>query len=125
MRIQKINQLLLVLLPYKIHQNQKPRGPLKKCKIAGISVVMITGDIKETTQSIAIQIGILQNQSQQQTHSFTGLEFHQWEKRQQKTKWISLLNNLSFAQQRICQNINQVIESNYCNDLSQGRKKIQ
>ncbi|CAD8072999.1 unnamed protein product [Paramecium primaurelia] len=57
---------------------------IEKCREAGISVIMITGDIKETAQSIAMQIGILHNQSQFATHSFTGLEFSQMGEEKQK-----------------------------------------
>ncbi|CAD8101390.1 unnamed protein product [Paramecium sonneborni] len=65
-----------------------PRSEVKrsieKCREAGISVIMITGDIKETAQSIAMQIGILHNQSQFPTHSFTGLEFSTMGEEKQK-----------------------------------------
>lgn len=36
---------------------------------------MITGDIKETAQSIASEIGILQGEEDYPTRSFTGKEF--------------------------------------------------
>lgn len=35
------------------------KDSIHKCKEAGISVIMITGDIKETAESISKDIGIL------------------------------------------------------------------
>ena len=45
--------------------------------LAGISVVMITGDIKETAQSIAKDIGII-SEHEIKDRSFTGLEFEKF-----------------------------------------------
>jgi len=36
------------------------KSAIRKCQEAGISVIMITGDIKETAESIATEIGIIQ-----------------------------------------------------------------
>lgn len=47
---------------------------IKKCKDAGISVIMITGDIKETANSIAQDIGIVEEQTVA-ARSLTGHEF--------------------------------------------------
>lgn len=44
------------------------------CKQAGISVIMITGDIKETAESIATEIGIIEN-GDEETRSMTGFTF--------------------------------------------------
>ena len=54
--------------------NSKVAEAIAKCKKAGISVIMITGDIKETAQSIGKEIGIV-NESQVAYSSFTGSEF--------------------------------------------------
>ena len=50
------------------------RESIIQCKRAGVSVIMITGDIKETAQAIAEQIGIL-TREQTKERSFTGQEF--------------------------------------------------
>jgi len=55
-----------------------PRAQVKDsinmCKQAGISVIMITGDIKETAESIATEIGIIEN-GDEETRSMTGFTF--------------------------------------------------
>jgi Ca2+-transporting ATPase len=50
------------------------KAAIAKCKDAGISVIMITGDIKETAESIAKEISII-NEGEEKTRSFTGHEF--------------------------------------------------
>jgi Ca2+-transporting ATPase len=47
---------------------------IAKCRKAGISVIMITGDIKETAQTIGKEIGIVRERDIP-TCSFTGVEF--------------------------------------------------
>lgn len=49
---------------------------IKKCRQAGISVIMITGDIKETAKAIAEVTGILNTKNtNNDDRVFTGLEF--------------------------------------------------
>lgn len=47
---------------------------IRKCRDAGISVIMITGDIKETAESIAKDIAIIED-GQEKGRSLTGHEF--------------------------------------------------
>jgi P-type E1-E2 ATPase len=44
---------------------------IKKCREAGISVIMITGDIKETAECIAKEIGIIE-EGDESERSLTG-----------------------------------------------------
>lgn len=50
------------------------RDAIEKCKDAGISVIMITGDIKETAESIAKDIHLIED-GEEKTRSYTGAEF--------------------------------------------------
>lgn len=50
------------------------KAAIRKCQEAGISVIMITGDIKETAESIATEIGIIQK-GDEKSRSLTGKEF--------------------------------------------------
>lgn len=52
------------------------------CKQAGISVIMITGDIKETAESIATEIGIIEK-GDEDTRSMTGFTFEHLSEQQQ------------------------------------------
>ena len=55
----------------------RPEVPqaIKDCKTAGIRVIMITGDSKDTAVSIAKEVGILEPGVDANEHSFTGTEF--------------------------------------------------
>jgi Ca2+-transporting ATPase len=56
---------------------------IRLCRNAGISVIMITGDIKETAQAIGKEIGIV-SESELVYSSFTGQEFEQFSPQKQK-----------------------------------------
>ena len=48
---------------------------IEDCKTAGIRVIMITGDSKETAIAIAKELNIIDPNSDTTTNSFTGVEF--------------------------------------------------
>lgn len=48
---------------------------IQKCKEAGIRVIMITGDNKNTAEAIAKEAGIVEHGEDLKGHSFTGTEF--------------------------------------------------
>lgn len=50
-------------------------GAIQKCKEAGIRVMMITGDNKNTAEAIAREAGILTEGQKTEGNSFTGTEF--------------------------------------------------
>ena len=54
---------------------EEVKGAIVECKSAGISVIMITGDAKETAIAIAKEIGILTPEQDSQKYSWTGAEF--------------------------------------------------
>lgn len=51
------------------------KSAIQDCKTAGIRVIMITGDSKETAVAIAKEINIIDPNSDISTNSFTGTEF--------------------------------------------------
>lgn len=53
------------------------RQAIKECRVAGISVVMITGDNKITAEAIAMNLGILTSAQNLKRKSFTGKEFEE------------------------------------------------
>eukprot|EP01104_Vermistella_antarctica_P016009 TRINITY_DN536_c0_g1_i2.p1 TRINITY_DN536_c0_g1~~TRINITY_DN536_c0_g1_i2.p1 ORF type:complete len:954 (-),score=280.59 TRINITY_DN536_c0_g1_i2:119-2980(-) len=53
------------------------RGAIAKCRSAGIRVVVITGDNKNTAEAIARQIGVFNDKENLDGLSFTGREFDQ------------------------------------------------
>ena len=53
------------------------KGAIEDCKTAGIRVIMITGDSKETAISIAKELDIIDAKSDTKLNSFTGAEFEE------------------------------------------------
>ncbi len=51
------------------------KGAIQDCKTAGIRVIMITGDSKETAIAIAKELEIIDPKSNNATDAFTGVEF--------------------------------------------------
>lgn len=51
------------------------KGAIEDCKTAGIRVIMITGDSKETAVSIAKELEILDPKQDPEPFSWTGHEF--------------------------------------------------
>jgi len=63
---------------------------IQECRVAGISVLMITGDNQITAEAIATNLGILVNKGSTERKSFTGKQFEEMsdEKRMQVLKAI-------------------------------------
>jgi P-type E1-E2 ATPase len=51
------------------------KAAIEDCKTAGIRVIMITGDSKETAVAIAKELDIIDANADTKTTSFTGSEF--------------------------------------------------
>jgi P-type E1-E2 ATPase len=51
------------------------KGAIEDCKTAGIRVIMITGDSKETAVSIAKELEILDSTQEADQYSWTGNDF--------------------------------------------------
>jgi P-type E1-E2 ATPase len=51
------------------------KGAIQDCKTAGVNVIMITGDSKETAVSIAKELKIIPENADIAKTCFTGVEF--------------------------------------------------
>lgn len=70
------NGIILGVVAVRDPPRKEVKDAIQKCKNAGISVIMITGDIKETAESIAKDINIIK-EGDQATRSLTGAEYSQ------------------------------------------------
>jgi Ca2+-transporting ATPase len=61
---------------------------MKECHTAGIKVIMITGDSKETATAIAQEIGIIPSQADPAPYVFTGDQFHSMTEAQRRSALI-------------------------------------
>lgn len=57
------------------------KGAIQECKTAGIRVIMITGDAKETATAIAIELNIIDD-GEKDVSVFTGAEFDKMSKKE-------------------------------------------
>ena len=58
------------------------KGAINECKTAGINVIMITGDAKETAVAIAKELGIIPQNANIEKTCFTGAEFEKLSEKQ-------------------------------------------
>ena len=73
---------LLGVVAIKDPLREQVPGSIQKCKEAGIRVIMITGDNKNTAEAIAREAGILTEGQPSEGNSFTGIEFEALTKEQ-------------------------------------------
>ena len=66
--------ILIGVVAVRDPPREQVKHSIDMCKQAGISVIMITGDIKETAESIATEIGIIEK-GDEDTRSMTGFTF--------------------------------------------------
>lgn len=78
------NCIFLGYVAIKDPPREEVKGAIEACKTAGISVIMITGDAKETAIAIAKEIGIFAPGQDAQKYSWTGAEFEKLTKEEKK-----------------------------------------
>ena len=54
---------------------EQVKGAIEDCKTAGIRVIMITGDSKDTAEAIAKELDIIDSKKDNTLNSFSGMEF--------------------------------------------------
>jgi len=69
------NMVLVGLVGIKDPARPEVKPAIKNCKLAGVRVIMITGDNKATAEAIAHEIGIFEPGEDISRKSFTGHEF--------------------------------------------------
>eukprot|EP01015_Nassula_variabilis_P009295 TRINITY_DN1735_c0_g1_i1.p1 TRINITY_DN1735_c0_g1~~TRINITY_DN1735_c0_g1_i1.p1 ORF type:complete len:1042 (+),score=294.03 TRINITY_DN1735_c0_g1_i1:72-3197(+) len=66
--------ILIGVVALRDPPRREVKGAIEKCKKAGITVIMITGDIKETAMAIGSEIGIVAKEHLGE-RAFTGMEY--------------------------------------------------
>lgn len=73
------------------------KAAIEDCKTAGIRVIMITGDSKETAVAIAKELEIIDPNSDTKTNSFTGSEFIALKTPEEKKRALGLTGGRVFS----------------------------
>ena len=73
------------------------RAAISDCKKAGIRVIVITGDNKLTAEAICAEIGVFDSMREAAEFSFTGREFTQMTKQQQRACLKGEFNGVVFS----------------------------
>lgn len=90
-KFEKIEQhmVFLGLAGIKDPARAEVKPSIELCKKAGIRVIMITGDKKETAEAIAREVGIFSADQNIEGKSYTGEEFHKMSRAQQEEAIMS------------------------------------
>lgn len=56
------------------------KGAIEQCRTAGVNVIMITGDAKETAVNVAQELNIIERGVNPDTVCFTGAQFEKMSK---------------------------------------------
>lgn len=73
------------------------KSAIEDCKTAGIRVIMITGDSKETAIAIAKELEIIEPNSDTRTNSYTGTEFMALKTNEEKMKALGTSGGRVFS----------------------------